>query len=127
MPTENETGDAMLRESRALQTLARRFTAESGPASTAHQREHFAHDLEAGALRYARAYYAHAKTLGLIPENAIAQNAIAAQIDRISAAATDLHDHLQSADPVDPEHALAIVREALRQTCVAFRTLVERS
>lgn len=50
-----------------LEMAAREFAKHSGPTSTNAEREVFARDLRTAALRYARAYYAEARNLGLIP------------------------------------------------------------
>lgn len=56
-------------QSMALRSAAREFTKHTGPGVTADGLEMFARDLEAAALRYARAYYAQAREFGLIPES----------------------------------------------------------
>lgn len=53
---------------RALETAGREFGKHSGPQSDERERRTFARDLHIAALRYARAYYAEARELGLIPE-----------------------------------------------------------
>lgn len=53
---------------RALETAGREYGKHSGPQSDERERRTFAGDLHRAALRYARAYYAEARELGLIPE-----------------------------------------------------------
>lgn len=53
---------------RTLETAGREYGKHSGPDSGERERRTFAHDLHVAALRYARAYYAEARELGLIPE-----------------------------------------------------------
>ena len=53
---------------RALETAGREYGKHSGPSSDESERRTFARDLRVAALRYARAYYAEARELGLIPE-----------------------------------------------------------
>ena len=53
---------------KSLEVSAREYAKHSGPSSTEDEREAFARDLRSAALRYARAYYAEARELGLIPE-----------------------------------------------------------
>jgi hypothetical protein len=60
--------DATEKAGEALERLAQEFTKHSGPSSEYRERDTFSRDLRAGALRYARAYYAEARDLGLIPE-----------------------------------------------------------
>lgn len=52
----------------ALQTAGRAYGKHSGPASNERERATFGRDLRTAALRYACAYYAEARELGLIPE-----------------------------------------------------------
>lgn len=60
--------DETAKAGEAMEVAAREFAKHSGPSSTAEEREVFSRDLRAAALRYARAYYAEARDLGLIPE-----------------------------------------------------------
>lgn len=60
--------DETAKAAEALENAGREYAKHSGPASDAKEREVFGRDLRAAALRYARAYYAEAKELGLIPE-----------------------------------------------------------
>jgi hypothetical protein len=53
----------------ALNRAAAEYGRHSGPRSTDRERAVFSHDLQVAALRYARAYYAEARELGLIPEH----------------------------------------------------------
>ena len=64
---ESRASDATAKAAEALEALAQAYGRHSGPASTLDEREAFARDLHAGAMRYARAYYAEARELGLIP------------------------------------------------------------
>lgn len=56
------------KQEKALQAIARAYAKHSGPQSDERERRTFALDLHSAALRYARAYYAEARELGLIPE-----------------------------------------------------------
>ena len=60
--------DETERAERVLEFAAREFTKHSGPQSDESERRTFSRDLCNAALRYARAYYAEARELGLIPE-----------------------------------------------------------
>lgn len=53
---------------RVLYASACSFARHSGPQSNERERLTFGNDLRTAALRYARAYYAEARELGLIPE-----------------------------------------------------------
>jgi hypothetical protein len=52
-----------------LRSAAREFAKHSGPQSDERERATFFRDLRTAALRFARAYYAEARELGLIPES----------------------------------------------------------
>ncbi len=52
----------------ALESAARAYGRHSGPDSNHHERSVFGRDLRIAALQFARAYYAEARELGLIPE-----------------------------------------------------------
>jgi hypothetical protein len=60
--------DETARAGEALEKAARAFGKHSGPTATPEESDAFSRDLRAYALRYARAYYAEARDLGLIPE-----------------------------------------------------------
>jgi hypothetical protein len=64
--------DETEKQERALETAAREYGKHSGPASDESERRTFARDLRMTALRFARAYYAEARELGLIPETWLA-------------------------------------------------------
>jgi hypothetical protein len=51
---------------KVLENYASRYGHHSGPQSTEDERFSFSRDLRTAALRYARAYYAEARALGLI-------------------------------------------------------------
>lgn len=53
---------------KALETAGREYGKHSGPRSTELERDAFSRDLRVAALRYARAYQAEARELGLVPE-----------------------------------------------------------
>jgi hypothetical protein len=59
-----ETAEKM----RLLEGAAREYGKHSGPGSSPSERDAFSRDLRVAALRFARAYYAEARELGLIPE-----------------------------------------------------------
>jgi hypothetical protein len=59
-----ETAEKM----RCLEIAGREYGKHSGPGSTPLERGAFSRDLRTAALRFARAYYAEARELGLIPE-----------------------------------------------------------
>lgn len=65
--------DETERQERALETAAREYAKHSGPTSDERERGTFSRDLRAAAMRYARAYYAEARELGLIPEYELAR------------------------------------------------------
>ena len=62
MTTREKTAQTMA----ALEKVAKQYARHSGPNSTASERELFSSDLGVAALRYARAYYAETRELGLI-------------------------------------------------------------
>jgi hypothetical protein len=68
-PRSDAARDETIRLGEALEISARAFGQHSGPESTPHERNLFGQDLRSAALRFARAYYAEARTLGLIPEH----------------------------------------------------------
>lgn len=53
---------------RCLEIAAREYGKHSGPSSSPLERDSFSRDLRVAALKFARAYYAEARELGLIPE-----------------------------------------------------------
>ena len=63
MSASDETAKA----TRVLEHAARAFGLHSGPQSTDNERDAFGRDLRTAAIRYARAYAAEARELGLIP------------------------------------------------------------
>ncbi|HUE39987.1 MAG TPA: hypothetical protein VMR29_10805 [Candidatus Binatia bacterium] len=60
--------DETAKMAEAHERAAIAYGKHSGPSSTPEERAAFARDLHAAGLRYARAYYAEARELGLIPE-----------------------------------------------------------
>ena len=60
--------DETAKMAEALDRAAQALGKHSGPSSSSGERDAFARDLHTAALRYARAYYAEARDLGLIPE-----------------------------------------------------------
>lgn len=71
MTNEENTGtlaDKTANAAEALETAGREYGRHSGPLSSDTERNAFGRDLRTAALRYARAYYAEARDLGLIPE-----------------------------------------------------------
>jgi hypothetical protein len=59
--------DETEKQAEALEVAAREYEKHSGPSSTIAERAVFSRDLRTAALRYARAYYAEARDLGLFP------------------------------------------------------------
>ena len=55
-------------QKRILAKVGAQYGKHSGPGSDERKRATFLRDLRTAALRYARAYYAEARELGLIPE-----------------------------------------------------------
>jgi len=60
--------DETAKAAEALETAGREYGKHSGPTSNQTESEAFGRDLRTAALRYARAYQAEARELGLIPE-----------------------------------------------------------
>ena len=60
--------DETAKAGEALEAAGREYGKHSGPLSDEAEREAFGRDLRTAAIRYARAYYAEARELGLIPE-----------------------------------------------------------
>lgn len=71
--------DETTEKARLLEIAGREYGRHSGPQSDESERVTFARDLHTAALRYARAYYAEARELGLIPE-----------YERVGAATSDI-------------------------------------
>lgn len=63
----------------SLLRVAAEYGRHSGPASTEKERAAFGRDVHVAALRYARAYYAEARELGLLPEYEIPSRRLRAE------------------------------------------------
>ena len=90
--------DETAKMAEALDRAAQALGKHSGPSSSSGERDAFARDLHTAALRYARAYYAEARDLGLIPEYE---------------ATTTIYDHVASSFGVTRDEAAACCRRVL--------------